>query len=432
MVVYGTTAIPSDQIEVVEGGTVSVSLAFDNTVGLIGGMDTANGTAATGEVTQVSSPSDARDAFGQGSELHQATQNAFQNGAGIVYAFPVAETEVTGEDPSSGTSGQLANSPVMDPNIHDEHEIVDQNGNDVNVSYDVPSETVSGTEAYVDPVTGEFKGDSGTTYSLDYTHGDYSVDAVSALLDESPRIVNVLTESTSVVNGIVTDVNDRATDFDFMHIVAGAHPSVDPSSYTDSMDERRVSLVYPSRGFVDDAETDQHRVTSSVSGYLAGINIGLSSTNDSIGGFTGLLNELAGPPEAGSLIDEQVMPLLDYPPITIAKDMTTSQTPKFERVYVMQIVDEMTEAVHTIAREFVGEQNTNSNRQTLRRSIENALIGASNASPPLLVDYTVSVSQDDADPNQTNVTIGLQPVPMMDTIDVQISVGDIVRNEGAS
>lgn len=432
MVIYGDTAIPSDQIEVIAGGSVSVSLAFDNSIGIVGGMDTANGTAATGEVTQVDSGPEAAGEFGQDSELHQAVQHAFQNGAGEVYALPVAETTVTGEDPSSGTSDQLENVPVMDPNVNDEHEITDQNGNDVNISYDVDSETVSGTEAYVNPVNGNFNGDSGTTYSLDYTHGDYSATAVEPLLDESPRIVNLLTENTSTVNDIVTEVNNRATDFDFMHVVAGASPQVDPSSYTNSIDERRLSLVYPSRGYVDSAETDQHRTTPAVGGYLASMSLGLSSTNDSIGGFTGLLNDLSGPSEAGNLIDEQVMPMLDYPPVTIVKDMTTSTEAKFERVYAMQIVDELTEAVHTIAREFVGEQNTPAERQNLRRQIKNTLIGAENSSPPMLVDHTVSVSQSDTNADETDVAIGMQVVPMMDTVDVQITVGDIVRNEGAT
>lgn len=436
MVTYGTTAIPSDQIEVIAGSTVSVSLAFDNTVGLVGGMETDEGTATEGEVTRISSPSDASDKFGEDSELHEQSRLAFQNGAGVVYALPVEETSVDAEQHSSG-DGTLENAPVFDPRVNEEHEITvtDEDGGELDVEYvDEPPTEAPSTEDTVEiyPPSGEYYADDspdGSDYEFDYTYGDYSTEAVEPLIDESPRIIAVLTESEEVANDIISEVNSRATDFDFMHVVTDAQVGIDETStYSNDIDERRLTKVYPARGYTDDAETNEERTAGAVAGYLASLTLGLSSTNDSIGGFSGLKNELSGPQEAGDLRDERVMPLLDYPPVTIVIDMTTSEEPKFERVYAMQIADEITELVHQISRNFVGEQNTSANRLALRRSYINALIAARSGTPPLLDDFTVSVSESESDPNVVDVKIGIDIVDVMDSVSVVMEVGDIIRD----
>jgi hypothetical protein len=439
MVTYGTTAIPSDQITVLSGGTVAVSVAFENSVGVVGGMDTANGTATDGEVVTVNSPTDAATKFGDGSELHEAVQLLFQNGAGTVYALPVAESDTT-ESFSSTSSGVLNNVPAFDPNVQPEHDItaVDGGGTtvDVNIVYDEGSDisTPSASDTInLNPVTGEFEADASDTYDITYSYGDYSTTAMESLLDKSPRIVNVLTENEGVANDLATELNARATNFDFMHGVVGASPEIsDVPNYSNGVDERRISIAYPSRGYVDAAETEEVRTTPAIAGELAGLPLGLSATNNSIGGFQGIRGELTGPNEAGTLIDAEVMPLLNYPPLTITKDMTTASEPKFERVYAMQVIDEMTELSHIISRNFVGDQNTEANRSNLRRSHENAYIGARDGTPPLLDDFEVAVSESPSDPNKVNVNIGLDVVNVMDTIDVTITVGEIIRNGGAA
>lgn len=441
MVTYGTTAIPSDQITVISGGTVSVSAAFENSIGLMGGMDTANGTATEGEVTRVSSPSDAQTKFGEDSELHEAAQLAFQQGAGTVWALPVTETSVTAEVQSS-QSGSVDNAPTFDPRVNEEHAVTATDTGtgsaDINLVDEPPTSAPSTTDQ-IDfyPPTGEYYADAAPDgdYEFTYDYGDYSSTEMDPLLDKSPRIVVVLTESESVTNTLATELNSRAVDFDFMHGVTGAQVSVTPSSYSDGVDERRISMVYPSRAYTDDAETNEERTTAAVGGYLASLSLGLSSTNDGIGGFISLKNPLSGPSEAGTMRDAGVLPLLNYggdQGITVVQDMTTSTEPKFERVYAMQIIDEMTELSHLISREFVGEQNTEANRQSLRRSHTNAYIGARDGTPPLLDDFVVSVSQNDSDPNQVDVAIGLDVVDVMDTVSVTITVGNIIRNGGAS
>lgn len=444
MVTYGTTAIPSDQINVISGGTVAISAAFENTMVVVGGMDTGNGSATEGDVVQVTSPSDAQSKFGDGSELHEQAQLAFQNGVSELYMMPVEETSVSGETQST-QSGTLDNAPIFDPNVNDEHSIsvADTSGTDPDtvVHYGSTPPTPSETDTVnVNPVTGEYEADSAPDgdYEFTYDHGDYSASALAPAVDQSARIVVVCTENTSVINDLATEVNSNATDFDFMHSVAGAAPVPDPSStssytsgYIDTIDERRVSLVSPARAFTDDAETNQVRTVGAIGGYLASLALGLSSTGDSIGGFAALRADFT-PSQAGTLIDNQVMPLINYPPVEIVKDMTASTTQKFERVYGMQVVDEATEISHLISRTFVGEQNTQPNRDALDRSHRNAYIGMRDGSPKQLDDFTVNVEEDSSNANQANVTIGLDVVDIMDIIDVTITVGDIVRNEGAS
>jgi hypothetical protein len=98
----------------------------------------------------------------------------------------------------------------------------------------------------------------------------------------------------------------------------------------------------------------------------------------------------------------------------------------------MQITDEVTEASHTVARNYIGEQMTDTTLNSLSRSHRNFLKAMEKGSPSLLEDFTVSVAQDGSNPNQANVSLGIQLVKYVDYIDVTISVGDIVRNEGAA
>lgn len=434
---YGTTSIPSDKYDVVEGGTVQVSAAFERTVAVVGGMDTDNGTATEGNLVNVTDSSDAQSKFGDGSELHEAIKIIYNNGASDVYALPVSETETT--ENSIGTSGTLSNTPLFDPNIHDEHSIdfVDTGGTDpsTTVTYDDPANlSLSTDEAAVNPITGEYEIDSAASgqYDVTYTYGDYSSSVLQTAADQDTRIVAVLTEAESVVNNLATELDGQDDDFVFQHGVAGATPVIDPtdtstytSNYSDGVDDERITLVSSPRGYIDDAETDEHRTISGISGYLSGLPLGLSSTNDTIDGYTALRSDFT-PSQASTLIDNQVMPLIDWPPVTIVKDMTTSTTQKFERVYSMQVIDEVTELSHTINREFIGDQNTNSNRKQLDRSLRNMLKGLAEDTPPLLSDYTVSVKQNTSNDNQVDVEIGLEVVGVMDTIDVTITVGDIV------
>lgn len=438
--VYGTTVIPSGQITVLSGGTVQVALGEESSVSLIGGMDVPNGTATEGETVQVTSGSNAEELFGTNSELARQVDLAQQNGATPIYCTPVEETETT-ESISAGTSITLTDAP-MDPTVHPDEEITVTDTDTstdltVNIVYEDPVSSPSNADtANVNPITGEVVVDASGNYDVTYTHGDYDA-AITNAVAENARYPVPLTERASVINSALTEINAAASNFNFSRAVAGIIPfadtdNPDTNNYTDSIDDQRAVLVGSPRGYLDEAETEEARTAGAVAAHIASLPIGISSTYDQIDGFTSLRTELT-PTEAGQLIDAQVTPLIrTQGSVTIAKDMTTSTDSVFERVYVCDIADELTEASHIVSQNYIGEQNTNQKRLNLARSHRNFLLDARDSTPTLLDAFTLNVSENQSNPNQVDVEIGLDVVNVMDTIDVTIRVGNVISFEGTN
>jgi hypothetical protein len=429
--IYGTTGIPGTSTEVRSGGTVAISAAFETTLGLVGGMDTANGSATPGEVTTVASSADAETKFGEGSELKEQVDLAYANGAGTIYAYPVSETEVT--QTFAGTqSGVLDNVPAMDPNIQEEditaQDTVESATVAVNIVYEsTPSTPSDANTINLNPVTGEWEADESSDYEITYTHGDYG-SGITKVAKKVPRFLAVLTENTSVANDLVTELNSYDTDFDFMHGIVGAMPEVSASSYSDTFDDRRLIVVSASRGYTDAAETNEQRTLGAVGGKQAGKPLGDSTTYENLSGLASLRTTYTNS-ELSTLIDSQVYPLKQSGGIKVIKDMTTSTDTRFERVYASEIVDEATEISHQISQDFVGRVNTDDNRKSLEVSHRNSYREMDEND--LLENYFVSVEKG-ANDFEAVVDIGLDVIGVMDTIDVTITVGDVVTNSGAA
>lgn len=440
MVTYGTTDIPSDIIDVTASSTVQIGLAFNRTLGLVGGMDTANGSASAGVVQEVSNPTDAANLFGQDSELHNAVQIAVQYPVDTMYAVGLQETTVTDEQQSSAT-GTLDNSPIFDPNLHgDESITVDDTGGGsltVQITYEsAPSQPTETDTVKINPLTGEYAADSspsGANYEFDYTYPSDVTADVDEVLTEHPRSVAVGTETESHGSHLATELEADATSFNFGQGFIGTEPAADPadadayaSGYSDSLDSRRLSVVGPPRGYTDADETEQERTVWGVAAAVAGKPLGDSLTAESLRGYESLRTDLSTA-NAGTLIDSQVMPLIDYPPVTVAKDMTTSTTTRFERVFSNQIVDEAVARVHDTSQAFVGELNTAANRRQFNRSLRNQLLDMQNGTPSLLDAFAVNVSEDASVDTEVDVEIGLKVVDTIDTVDVEVAVGDVIE-----
>jgi len=432
---YGTNVIPSDQITVRSGGTVAISVAFETTLGLVGGMDTANGDATPGEVQTIASVPDAETAFGADSELAQVIQTVYNQTSppSEVYAVGVSETTGVTDSVTGADSGALDNAPVFDPNVQAEHTITAQDtvegtSADVNIVYESPPPTPTEANTInLNPVTGEWAADESSDYDITYDYGDYAT-AISTLADRSPRFLSVLTENTSTANDLLSTLNNNASDFEFTHGIVGALPEVTPADYSDTFDARRLSVVAPSRAFTDSANTNMIRTTGAVGGKQAGKALGDSTTYEALGGFADLNTKYTNS-ELGTLIDSEVLPLKQGGGIKIIKDMTTSQDAKFERIYASEIVDEATEISHRISQQFIGEVNTSENRTALEASHRSSY--SSMAGDDLLDNFAVTVTQG-ANDFEVDVNIGLDVVGIMDTIDVTITVGDVITNGGAS
>ena len=429
--VYGTTVIPGDEITVIGGGTIAVSTAFARDIGIVGGMDVEEGTAEPGEVHELRSISVAEGLFGENSELARAVRAAISNGVRTVQAVGVPETEVVNEEFVTSTSGTLANAPVFDPNVHPDHEIVVEDAGtplDVEIVYDTPTAPDAGV-VRINPITGDWEASESATYEFTYDYGTYSA-AIDDVAARTPRILTVLTESMDVANDLAETLTSRAQDFNFTHGLTGAQPELDPQEYEILMDDPRMSVVAPARAFQDDGLSEQVRTIAAVGGHIASLPLGSSSTYDSLSGLTGLAESFT-PSEAGALIDNRVLPVMRDGRILIVKDMTTSSDVRFERVYANEIVDEATELSHLISQQFIGELNTPANRRDLDESHRTAYLEMVEDRPPLLDNFAVNV-EEGADPNSVNITIGLDVVNVIDTIEVTIVVGDVITNGGAA
>ncbi len=431
----GTQLIPSDQYDVIAGSIVAVGLGVNRVVGIVGGMNTSEGSANTGEAVQVSGSSEARDLFGKDSELHIQVKKAYQNGATNVWCVPLTETEIT-ESFSSVSDGTLSNVPIIDPTINTEHSItaqdtVEGSSVDVNISYDDPPSTpTSSNTMNLNPRTGDFDADESSDYDITYEYNDFGI-ALDTILEKNIRYVAVCTESESVANTLATKLDNLEEGFTFIRGVVGAKVGLTPSSYSDNLDDQRIVLVATSRANVD--STTEARTVGAVAGKIGGKPLGDSTTYETIGGFTSLRNTFSYPDELETLINSQVTPLHDtVDGIEIVKDMTTSTEPKFERAYETDIIDHAVQEMHLITKEFVGELNSEDNRNILARSLRKQLGNLEDNEPdPLLEDYDITVTEGSND-DEVDVEAGLDTTGLMDNINVDVVIGDVVRFEGTS
>jgi len=435
----GTTAIPSDQITVRAGSTVSIGVAFDATYALVGGMDTANGSADPGTAVEVSNPTDAIELFGDDSELHRAAKLAFRHPLDEVYAVGLNETETT-ESFGSSTSGTLSNAPLFDPNLHGDKTVTatDGAGNDITVDivYDDPPQTPAESQTLaLNPRTGDFEADSERDYDITYSYGDNYTEAVEAAAAENARVTSVLTEREGDGSTLAEELTDGATEFYFGHGFIGAPPRADgngagayATNYSDGLDEKRLSVVAPPRGTTS-LDGNQARTIAEIGAWTAAQPLGTSATNkeEPLEGFDSLRTNLSTA-DAQTFIDNQVMPLFDDSPRVI-KDQVTTTMVKFERVFSNQIVDEAVARTHDVSGDFSGGLNIASDRAQFRRTLRNEFLEMERNSPPLLDAFAVNVSQDNQNDNRVNVEVGLDVVDVVDNIVVDIAVGDVITNE---
>lgn len=424
--IYGTLEYPSDQITVEAGDTFVVGVAFERSVGLVGIGDTDTGSADEGTVYEVNTSAQATELFGSDSELQEQIDLAFLNGATRVYAVAVPVTETT-ETIGTASSGTLSEVPVLDPSLHDTAiSITDTTESatvETNIVYGTPSSPTEANTANVNPVTGEIEFDESSDYEITYEHGSYST-AITDVVSESPRSVAVCTENTTVANDLLTELESADDNFDFSTGYVGASPEIDAGSYSDNFDSRRLVVTHASRGFFDEAESNMGRTVGAIAGKQAGKPLGDSTTYESVGGFASLYE----PPEKSEysdLIDSQVLPLANDGGIFIVKDMNTSTEPKFERIFVSEILDEATGNVHIIAQNFIGEPNRPEVRSDFADSLTQSLSELS--ADGLLDAFSVAVAEG-ADNFTTDVTIGVDIISVIDNADIDITVGDVVTN----
>src|SRR6056297_2294719 len=156
----GTTQIPSDNISVSAANTIAPPSGVTQSVGLVGtadiGSDDTQGTATEGESYRVTNGSQARNLFGDDSELTRQVDLAFLNGVSVVYAaaFEITSTVETLTTTDTGTLSNLS----ADPNVSVSHPITEPS-EEISISYDeTPTAPDSGIA--VNPISGAIEASS--------------------------------------------------------------------------------------------------------------------------------------------------------------------------------------------------------------------------------------------------------------------------------
>lgn len=432
---YGESVLPSDVVKVFAGDTIDVSIGFNATLGLIGNMDTANGSASTGTVETVDSISQGRQLFGENSEMAQQIEMAYANGVASIEAIAVGETSVTetfGDGTTTVSSGTLTADPV-DPRVLPEHTVDVQDtteGASVTVNYvDVaPSSPSEANTVNLNLQTGEWVADSASVYEFTFDTADFE-SAISTMAPKNVRYICALTEDEGVAQTLLSELSARASQFDFKRGVVNAPVNIQPSEidgFTYSVSDQRMVSVVPARG-TSGADDQTVRTAGAVAGLLTSRPLGEATFGWNHGGLNGLtdlaINYSNG--DLATLADEKgLMPLKFGRNIHIAKDMTTSTADAFKRVYKCEIVDEAAEISHLICEEFIADTLTEETLEDIEANHRTAFTDMANDNPPLLDEFLVNATEG-ASQNEVDVEIGLDVIDVIDRIEVSVNVGAV-------
>lgn len=437
MTKYGTTVIPNDEIDVKAGSSVDISLAFSSSVGLVGSMDTNAGSANEGTVYNIGSVAEADDKFGVDSELRNAVKLAFNNGVQEVYAIAPKTTNTT--DSSISGSGTLANNPIVDIDVTTStisaRDTTDSEDETPIMVYSNTVSTANTDEFNINPISGDYNDDgANNTYDVtyDYVKKTNFDSAVDSILNKDIRYLAIGTEDKDFIKSAVSKVETNAQDnFDFDHVIAGGIPNSTPSDWGtnntyQNIDRKRCARPMSARGYMKTNSTRQARTCWGVAGYQASRDFGDSSTNDKIVGYESLFQDFNNS-EMSDWISKRFMPLDQVGSQTkIIKDRTTADSNKFDRLYSNEIVDEITQGSHDINQPFIGELNSQENRDDLRENHQVLL--REFLADNLITSKSLTVKKDSNNADEVNVNIGVKVTQLMDTIDVSLTVGDVITN----
>lgn len=414
----------------IKGAATTARTGETNAVAIVGGYDSANadGSVTAGESTAIDDPANAADTFGT-AEIPRVAQLVSANGVGTMYGVPAPETSTT-ESFSASSSLTLTNTPVMDPSVHPDHEIVVTDTSSatdltVNITYaDSPSTPSSSDTANVNPINGKVECDSSSDYDVDYTYGDYST-AIDAAADLNVRSLVVCTESPSVKASLSTTLGDIADDFDFKRAYVGAKPNIEAGSigsYTPDEQNWRIVEVAPARCEGADGEV---RTAGAVGGFMSSqpISPDGSGLYDDVNGIVSLDTEY----RASEVKDFDGVTALTRTG-TIGTAQTTSTTEQFKHIYATEIIDKVALGLFGTAESYAGGPQDTEELETL---LEIQCQRFSTGTPPLLGFGDGS----DGDPYDVNVSLGqtngvadagvvIVPYPIAETVNLSITVSD--------
>lgn len=325
---------------------------------LVGEADLSNGNASANEVYSAANVEDARRLFGD-SHLTRNIADALAQGASPVLGVAPAKTDKTEDISSLGS----ASGTISEPAVHDPETItvtVDSESKTVHLSLeDLESASVSSGNVLLNPGTDEFKLDSSpsSSGSIEYSALDYTaaLDAVGAY-EEEVDFVAVCKERSSIVDHLLTTVNEMESNAKLALGLAGVEAPVDATSFSHSYDDSRLQLFAPAR----------HSDYTSMIGAYAGMraNIGLTTTaiNQSLV-LRDRPHRSLDSSERGNLIDENVTPAETVgKSARVADDITTVTTDNSDEQnyrwgFSRLVVDFVIDTLHEMEQPYVGKFN---------------------------------------------------------------------------
>ena len=132
---------------------------------VIGTASTSPPGAEFGEVNRYQSASEVQDDYGDGSDVHTASQNVAEMGADAWYVIVLEETEVTDETVDDGAT--VANTPLLG------NAGVTADTRDVVYVTEGPVTTPEAGEVAINMESGEISTGDGTSATLTYSHVDW-------------------------------------------------------------------------------------------------------------------------------------------------------------------------------------------------------------------------------------------------------------------
>lgn len=405
---FGST--PGVEVTVRGDSIAGIEVGRAQKLVVFGRGDTANGTAAVNDPTQVASQSAADDLFGAGSELAEELRDALGNGANPGFLFGVAvDTPSVSAEAVTGGSGTLANAPV----VEDSAQISVQNttagaSESVVLRYGSPPDAsaLAADEVAINPLTGEFEAGDTDDYEVDYEFLDYSTafDAADGvLLERETGVYVALSEAESVASTLSSKVNAlRDPAFKMVRGVAGAEPTttasdgdpaIETSAYTDSLDNDALFLVGNAR---------QDGTTETLLGAAAGRFGGNALTNPVFG--ESLTNvdpaQRLTAAERRDLRSKGVIPIRSEGTVELNGNLSTSTSTDFDRDYfTRRIVDQAILVVKQVGDSIIDRINNETTRAIAAQEAQAALEQL--ASDGLLEPNT---------PDETNLAVTAQEI----------------------
>lgn len=428
MVTIGNTKLPGVQTTVESASSTGVNVGAALEVGIVGQADLSAGSANANQVYEVTTPVKARDYFGDGSPLTVACIDALTEGAYPIHAVAVEEKSVTGEDISgtSGTSGTLAEGPVVEGDAGSVTFTVDSTAKTVVETLGDPANETPGTdEVYFNPVTGEFELDSSVSTSgdVDYTYLDFPA-ACDAMWGEADDldVIGLTTENAAAVADALTEAEAHDDLYEFTAVVAGAGTYLDPASFSNPHDSSRIQLLYPSRN------GDDETIIGSYLGLRASLGINASPMFKRLSTQKDLRTTLSRADQE-NLVDAYVVPLADESRgARVVEDLTCVDSSNADEQSMSQllhrlIVDYVTEVVNVLSERYIGELHTVQARNALEGEVSSEMNQL--LSLQAITGYSVTVEK--VDSLTASLDVGVNTVDPLRNIVATVAAGEVAN-----